>query len=464
MKTNVKTKEKARTHGGGFATVDNPKTELRRTVSSCLLWENLFYEGATSVANRITNLCSQVGAEYISDLAVTARHDLNLRHVPLWLCVHLLKKKGFKSSDTIAKVVSRPDEMGELISLYWRVNGAGASLAAQLKKGLARAFTKFSEYQLAKWNRDAEVSLKDVMFLCHPKPADDAQQAIWQRLIDDKLETPDTWEVELSASRDKKASWTRLLEKNRLGGMALLSNLRNIKQAGIDNGLIKQALDKANFNKILPFRFISAARAVPGIEHLLEEPMLRSMANFTKLNGKTLVVVDISGSMESRLSGKSDMNRMDAGLALAILLRELCEDSVVYATAGCDSRSKHATTRVPSRRGFALADVIKSQRSKIGGGGIFLTQCMDFIQKDSNEEFDRVIVITDEQDCERDNDRAASKANTLCDNPYILDIGAYDKGIASNGKWTRICGFSSRIVDWILDTESTNNEQRSQIQ
>jgi hypothetical protein len=43
-------------------------------------------------------------------------------------------------------------------------------LPAQMRKGLARAFGKFDEYQLAKYDRDGVVKLRDVLRLARPKP------------------------------------------------------------------------------------------------------------------------------------------------------------------------------------------------------------------------------------------------------------------------------------------------------
>ena len=82
---------------------------------------------------------------------------------------------------------------------------AAQPLSAQVKKGLAAAFTKFDEYALAKYDRAGAVRLRDVLFLSHAKPRDAEQAALWKRLIEGELATPDTWEVALSLpARDKR--------------------------------------------------------------------------------------------------------------------------------------------------------------------------------------------------------------------------------------------------------------------
>jgi hypothetical protein len=86
---------------------------------------------------------------------------------------------------------------------------------------------------------------------------------LYKRVVDRKLTTPDTWEVELSASGDKLASWTRLLAEDKLGALALLRNLRNMMEAGVDDAAIRKALTALKPERVLPFRFIAAARYAP---------------------------------------------------------------------------------------------------------------------------------------------------------------------------------------------------------
>jgi hypothetical protein len=42
------------------------------------------------------------------------------------------------------------------------------------------------------------------MFLVHPKPKDKDQEEVFKKLANNTLESPDTWEVALSAGADKK--------------------------------------------------------------------------------------------------------------------------------------------------------------------------------------------------------------------------------------------------------------------
>lgn len=306
----------------------------------------------------------------------------------------------------------------------------------QVKKGIARAFTKFDEYSLAKWNKKGnEWSLRDVLFMVHAKPLDENQEALWKRLINNELKTPDTWEVELSASKDKTASWTRLLKEGKLGALALLRNLRNMIQSNVDVNLVRDALKNAKTERVLPFRFISAARHAPKFEPELESLMFKCLEGHEKLKGETTILIDVSGSMESKVSGKAEISRLDAACGVAMLLREICENVNVKTFS-------YGVNGVPARRGFALAEAINKSQPH---GGTDLGGAVNHVNR---EKTDRLICISDEQSSTRVPDPVADKS-------YMINVASYQNGVGY-GKWTNISGWSESIVSYILAYERAN--------
>ena len=214
-----------RTHEGAPAVANlNAEQLLRRSVMACLLWEDQFYEDGQSIADRIVENARKVDPHYLSDLAREVRHKANLRHAPLLLLdvlseysstnprYPLLEWNRSVIGETIAATISRPDELAEFLAVYWR-NGR-KSVSHQIRLGLAKAFEKFSEYSLAKYDRDGVIKLRDVMRICHPKPADDAKAALYKKVLDRTLTTPDTWEVLLSATKGegKKEAWEKVID------------------------------------------------------------------------------------------------------------------------------------------------------------------------------------------------------------------------------------------------------------
>jgi len=146
---NQKVESNLRTHEGAPAKMINAEMQLRRSVLACLLWEDTFYESGVSIADRIAELVPKVKESFVLNLAIEARNKFNLRHVPLFL-LREATKCGYKIANALYQVIQRPDELAEFVAIYW-MNGK-EPLSAQTKKGLAKAFTKFNEYQLAKWS------------------------------------------------------------------------------------------------------------------------------------------------------------------------------------------------------------------------------------------------------------------------------------------------------------------------
>lgn len=437
MRSNTKTVE-ARTHEGAPSPILSATRELRRTVMANMLFEDTFYESGEDAASRIRALIKKVKFEDAAQIAIDAREKMKLRHVPLLLTRELLRNhSGRKVGDLVARVIQRPDELGELLALYWK-DGKDQPLSSQLKIGLARALKKFTEYQLAKWNKDGAVKLRDVLFLSHAKPNGEEQAALFKKLTDNTLATPDTWEVALSAGADKKETFTRLLGENKLGALALLRNLRNMIEAGVSEDVIRDGLAKMKTERVLPFRFISAAKYAPRLEDALEQAMFKCLAEQPKLPGKTALLVDHSHSMNSPVSAKSEISRFDAAAALSMILRETTERCRVFTFSD-------RCVEIPPRKGFAMLQAIQQVRNP---QSTMLGAAVKFIYREFPE-CDRIIVVTDEQSA----DRPPHPQGT----GYIVNVAGNKQGIAY-GPWIAIDGWSEAILDYIREFEKEETD------
>lgn len=434
MKTNTAAKNHARTYEGAPAIKISPEKELRRAVLSCLLWENSFYESGEEIADRIKKLVFQLKdrPKLVADLAVEAKQKHGLRHVPLLLAVELagVHKGDRLLQDTVFEIVTRVDDIPELISIYWK-NGK-KPISAQIKKGLARAFDKFDEYQFAKYDRDSAIKLRDVMFLVHPKPKD--KDALFKSIAERTLKTPDTWEVSLSGGADKRETFERLIKEEKLGDLAFIRNLRNMSEAKVDFGVIKERFLKIKTGRIFPFQYIAAAKYVPQFENLIEPVLLRANEGKPRLAGTTGILVDVSGSMDDKLSSKGEMTRMDAACGLAMIIRDLAQDVEIFSFS-------NSIAVIPARRGFALRDAIVSSQPH---SGTALGAAINTLRE--KKKYDRFIVITDEQS----NDSVGAGAGEL---NYMLNVGQYKPSVGY-GAWTRIDGFSEHTVRFMQEIET----------
>jgi 60 kDa SS-A/Ro ribonucleoprotein len=435
MRTNLKTAANApRTHEGALSVDVSATKELRRTVMANMLFEDTFYESGVDAATRMADLIKRVPFADAAQIAIDAREKFKLRHAPLFLVREILRiHKGRQVGDLIARVIQRPDECGELLALYWK-DKKDAPLTAQLKIGLARALKKFNEYQLAKWNKDGAVKLRDVLFLSHARPKDEAQKSIFDKLAAKQLETPDTWEVALSEGADKKATFERLMAEKKLGALALLRNLRGMIEAGVSEDAIRVALAGMNAERVLPFRFITAARYAPRLEDALEQAMFRCLAEVPKLGGKTALLIDHSGSMQQVVSAKSEITRFDAAAALAMILRETAERCRVFTFSD-------RMVEIPPRRGFAMVQAV---REVINPVSTMLGSAVREVYR-IFPECDRILVVTDEQSADRPPHPQG--------HGYIINVGGYKNGIAY-GPWISIDGWSEAVLEYVRASEA----------
>ncbi len=436
------------THEGTPAAHLTPIKTLRRVVLSCLLFEDTFYEKGTTISANLGDLIAKCKPDAVAALAVEARDRMYLRHVPLFLVAELSKRPGCGTlvTDTLAHVIQRPDELGEYLALYW--GGTKHPVSAGSKRGLARAFQKFSAYQLAKYDRDTTIKLRDVMRIVHAKPKTPEQAATWKQMIARTLPTPDTWETELSAGKDKRETFERLMREGKLGGLAVLRNLRNMIEAKVDEGLIRTRLREGKFEKVLPFRFIAAARHAPRFEPDLEGAMMAVCKDLPPLAGITALVIDTSPSMwMAKVSAKSELDRFDAAAALAILVRERCASVDIYAF-------NQRAYEVPSRRGFALRDALASTKGQASCGGLA-------VQMANERGYDRIIVLTDGQwhypDVKalygyREGKAQEMSPVPLTANAYMVNLAPYQTGVGY-GPWVSIDGWSERVLDFVVEHE-----------
>lgn len=354
-------------HEGATAYTLSPEVELYSAVVTAGLSDG-FYEKSSTRLDRIRDLMMKNDPAFVARLAIYARNHMYMRSVPLVLTVELAIQAYISSyseqygnglvAKTVNGVVQRADEITELLAYYGMANQRTGTkklnkLAKQVQKGLGEAFNRFDEYQFAKYDRAGAVSLRDALFLTHPKPKNEQQQEIFNKIATKTLAVPYTWETELSAlgqtnfasDREKakafKRKWEELISSGRLGYMALLRNLRNIIDAEVGSTFMKivcetlgssEAVAKA---KQMPFRFLAAYREVSNLQSTYTNMVLSALeaaisASATNIRGfdentRVLLACDVSGSMQKPVSPRSKVLLYDIGLVLAMLMQSKCK-------------------------------------------------------------------------------------------------------------------------------------------
>lgn len=512
MKLNTKSKNNrvVTNYMGGKSYKLDVATELYTAVVTTML-DDSYYEKAGERLKRIRKLIVENDPAFVAKLAIYARQKMYLRTIPQVLLVELAKVHSGDSlvSVTLPKVVRRADEITELLAYYSVANTRSGNkvlnkLSKQLQKGLATAFNQFDEYQFAKYNRQTTVTLKDALFLVHPKPKDKEQQTLFDKIVNDNLAIPYTWETQLSQlgqqnfdseelkTEAKAKLWEELVLSGKIGYMALLRNLRNIILQGTDIALNQALTIIADKNRVakskqLPFRFLSAyvelekqrkqvdvfvddkrkklEKAIEG----LEQAVVHSIDNLPDMGGKTLILSDNSGSMFGDAGGNSLVSAMSKRTSadIANLFSVLYWTRSPGTTIGLFGDRLIMPDVKHNRTVFDNFDTASKEAKSCGGAteyGIFVMMKKLIEEK---VKMDRIIIFSDCQvgtGCNWFGEGfAGSDFNKLFQqykkevNPdvitYSVDLRGYGNTLFSNGVMT-ISGWSNKIFDMMYALEN----------
>lgn len=453
---NTKTTTRTTNLAGGNAFKMSAEQELLHAVLTTFL-DDKYYESGDERLERIKELVGKCDPEYVAKLAYVSRTEFNLRSVSIVLLGEL--SKVHKGDDLVMRAikntVTRVDDMTELVSYL------ECKLPKQVKRGIRRALYKFSPYQLAKYRGEGKsVKLVDVFNLVHPKPqfASKEQQKAWKDLIEGNLKTTgETWESVISSSRseDKKASWERLIKENKLGYMALLRNLNNLISSGVSEDVLDIALSKltnreeVKKSKQLPFRFITAYDNVSGnrkVTDAISIAMDYAVDNTPELNGKTLIAIDCSGSMDGRPIEVASI--FGATLAKA----NTNADLILYDTG---------VYEFPFSSRMPVIDLAKKIQSEARGGGTN-TSLVFVYAEGSKRKYDRIIIISDSESwqdssfsCYGNGGGTQAQYNQYRKNMeidpfvYAIDVQGYGTKDLSNPKCIHLTGWSDKLLDFI---------------
>ncbi len=495
MKFNIFTKKEngVINHQGAKAYTLTPELELYSAVVTAGL-SDTFYEKADTRLAHIQDLMLKNDPEFVAKLAIYARTEMYMRSIPMVLAVELAKLNSGNGlvAKTVNGVVQRADEITEILAYYQMANGRSGvkklnKLSKQVQKGLSESFNRFDEYQFAKYNREADIKLRDALFIVHPKAKDEAQQAVFNRIAADTLAVPYTWETELSAlgqlkyESEKakaaafKAKWEELIDSNKLGYMALMRNLRNILDAKVSAAHIRKVCaylsDETAVakSKQLPFRFLAAYREVKILSsedvtmvlNALEDAVVASVKNLKGFDEETRVLIacDVSGSMQKPVSAKSKVLLFDIGLMLGMLMQSKCK-RVVTGMFG----DRWKVINMPNRGVLNNVQEYYRREGEVGYATNGHLVIDDLLAR--NVVMDKVMLFTD---CQMWNTKAdgstfekswkAYKAIAPNARLYLFDLAGYGSTPVSVQKddVCLIAGWSDKVFDVLQAIENGEN-------
>ncbi|MFF4448635.1 TROVE domain-containing protein [Streptomyces sp. NPDC001502] len=435
----------ARTAQGGPGHLRDPRSELFLLGVANFVTQRTAYEGGGARDDRFAALVRILAVEdpvWTAGLLGWLRGDANMRTASLVGAAEYVKARldagatdGPSNRQVVDSVLRRADEPGELLA-YWTA-AYGRNVPKPVKRGIADAVRRlYSGTSLLKYDTDSKAyRFGDVLNLVHasPDPAKPWQGELFRYALDRRhnpesaevpadnrtlaahralmelpvqerraqVTAPDgaerlaaagmTWESLagwLQGPMDA-AAWEAVIPS--MGAMALLRNLRNFDRAGVSDAVAAQVAARISDPEVVarsrqfPFRYLAAYQHAPSLRwsYPLEQALGHSLANVPALPGRTLVLVDRSGSMWSPLSDRSELNRADAAaiFGTALALRAEQADLVQFGTT---------SEAVRCDRGQSVLKVLE-RFGQLGG-----TYTAAAVKK-YYDGHDRVLIVTDEQ-------------------------------------------------------------------
>ncbi|MFD8719733.1 TROVE domain-containing protein [Streptomyces sp. NPDC059629] len=435
-----------RTYQGGRGRERDARSELFLLAISHFVSQQTFYESGADRDDRFAGLVRELAVtdpDWTAGLLGWLRGEGNMRTASLVGAAEYVHARlavgatgGPSNRQVVASVLQRPDEPGELLA-YWTAT-YGRAVPKPVKRGIADAVRRlYHGRSLLKYDTASKgYRFGDILNLVHAAPDPDKP---WQgelfRYALDRRHNPDTavppgsspvlaahrelmglpverrravvtapggaerlaaagltWEALagwLQGPMDK-AAWEAVIPS--MGTMALVRNLRNFDEAGVSDEAAAEVAarisDPAEVarSRQFPFRYLAAYRHAPSLRwsYPLERALGHSLANVPALPGRTLVLVDRSGSMfYSRLSERSQLNRADAAaiFGTALALRAADADLVEFGTTN-------------KRLDFDRAESVLKILGRFGDlGGTDTTSAIRAHYRGQ----DRVLIVTDEQ-------------------------------------------------------------------
>lgn len=431
-----------RTFEGGVAYERDAKSDLFLLAATNMVGEETFYERAQDRDERFVKLVHTVTREdpkWVERFIPYLRNEMLMRSASIVVACEYVAAGGPNVSAVIDSACQRADEPAEILGYCWKTFGKGSH--AGINRGLAAAAQRlYTQRAALKYDgTDRAIRMGDVIELAHPSPVTDEQRWLFAYLLDVRhhpeavrvnvplntlvskhrsmmaiptderrralrsglnlSEAGVTWErlsSWLNGPMDAEA-WESVIPA--MGYMALLRNLRNFDQAGISAPMAQRVIDKLSNpeevarSRQLPFRFFSAYKATMNLRWApaLETAMGHSMRNVPPLRGRTLVVVDVSGSMSATISGKSSVARYEVGAVFASAVFAATNGAADLVAFGTNSAQLSLPRGASPMR---VADELARSNAMYGlGHGTYI---FDAIRR-HYAGHDRVVVFTDEQ-------------------------------------------------------------------
>lgn len=317
----------------------SPKHQLAQyAATGCL--NTTFYASSDEQLAKVLELCAEIDAEFIAKTAVFCRERGFMKDMPALLCAVLSVKDRALLNVTFPRVIDNQKMLRNFVQIM-RSGAVGRKSLGTAPKRLVRDWLDVRDpAALFKANVGQDPSLTDIVKMVHPKPKDAAREALFGYFIGrehdvdalpevvrnfeafkkgaagKKGDIPDVPFQMLTALELGTAEWTAIARRApwQMTRMNLNTFARHgvFGQTGMPELIAERLRDPEKVAKarVFPYQLMVAytmavANAnIPQIVcNALQDAMEIATANVPEFPGKVYVFPDVSGSMQSPVTG-----------------------------------------------------------------------------------------------------------------------------------------------------------------
>lgn len=466
--------------GGEMFDVSDAATRLIMTVGSAFFNEPQYYGAKSDIAAHIIETSVQIAngknPEDLLIIARWARDEMNMRTTPMVLlaiAAHEIPTKEF-TRRYIRASVKRADDILQIFAASLAM--FGKPLPNSLRRGLSDAIAKQTQWEIFRYKGNSHPNFKDVLKMVGRSDGYPLDKKTYDAIMNDTVDTTVQgatrkevamaesfdeakdailagklpWEPVVSKFGSTKEVWDFLIYNHLVGYMAMLRNLRNFEKADISEGSWHQVenelISGAGKSRQLPFRYVSAYFSVTEnrTRTIVAEALDAVLTNGDyRLDGKTAVLVDVSGSMDSPVSEKSEITIRAAAGALAGIITKSADADIVCFYTTADYLKIDGTYSVMS-----IVDKILKHVS----GGTYAEKAIEAL----NKHYDRVVLLSDMQTYGESvqGELNAYERKFGKTKFYSVNMGGYEVGLFRNKSVVLLGGWSEKIIDYIKEYEN----------
>lgn len=377
-------------HGNSYK--KNPLENWMNNIFSNKL-DDKFYESSTMQIENFIKLTEEVlneyGPTFVAKCAMFSRNELGLRSVAQLVAAMLNGQSFERKRDFYKAFCHRPDDMSEIFAA---VDMLGGKRSHAMIRGFADYMSGLSEYSVMKYQmKGKRYNMYDLINIIHPKHSN----GVIDDYMNGKLEAADTWEVNISTGQD---NWKNMVEGNRLGYLALIRNLNNILDEDVDDewikhNLVDQLINEVSIKKslVFPYQIYTAYRNLKvqnfAVITALDTAFRIACGNMPKLEGNSVIMLDVSGSMDDRYGDKSSLTIKEVGA---------CYAAALYINGNCDfikfgNHAKSATFKKACGPFQVIREMCDNDNC---GYGTDIAPAFGLI---NDKKYDRIFVVSDMQ-------------------------------------------------------------------